>query len=396
MSLAGGRELVAIPGPSVIPDRVLAAMHRAMPDIYGDDLLEVSDEIYAALPRVAGMPADGRVFVTISNGHGAWEMAISNTLSRGDEVLVLESGRFAVTWGEMAAFSGVKTEVLHAPDRCPVDPAAVQSRLQADVTHQIKAIFMVYTDTASSVMNDIVAVRRAVDAAGHPALLMVDCIASMGSEKFLMAEWGVDLALAASQKALMVPPGLGFVWAGPRALAAHATADLRTGYFDWSARTLAGAHYLRYCGTMPVSHLYGLREALIMISEEGLENVWARHAVLAGAVRAAVGAWATPGGIELNVLDPAGRSNAVTTILTGSIDATRLSDICRVQAGLTLGAGIGDFMGKAFRIGHMGHVNPPMILGALGTVEAALLTMGAPLGGSGVAAAAAHIGAHLR
>lgn len=396
MSLAGGRELVAIPGPSVIPDRVLNAMHRAMPDIYGDDLLAVSDEIYAELPRVALASPDTKVFVAISNGHGAWEMAISNTLSRGDTVLVLESGRFAVTWGEMAAFNGVKTEVLHAPDRCPVDAAAVEARLRADLNREIKAIFMVCADTASSVVNDVPAVRRALDAADHPALLMVDCIASMGAEEFRMADWGVDLALAASQKALMVPPGLGFVWAGPRALAAHATADMRTGYFDWTARMLEGAHYLRYCGTMPVAHLYGLREALAMIREEGLEHVWARHAALAGAVRAAVSAWATPDGFELNVLDPRGRSNAVTTILTGSIDAVRLSEICRSGAGLTLGTGIGDFVGRAFRIGHMGHVNPPMILGALGTIEAALAAMDAPIGSSGVAAAAAHLGPLLR
>jgi len=395
MSLAGGREHVAIPGPSVIPDRVLAAMHRSMPDIYGDELLAVSDEIYVELPRIAGMH-DGRVFVTISNGHGAWEMAISNTLSRGDKVLVLESGRFAVTWGEMAAFSGVKTEVLHAPERRPVDPLAVEARLRADITREIKAIFVVYTDTASSVMNDIPAIRRAIDAAVHPALLMVDCIASMGAERYEMDAWGVDLTLAASQKALMVPPGLGFVWAGPRALAAHRHADLRTGYFDWTARTLDGPHYLRYGGTMPVAHLYGLREALTMIRTEGLANVWARHAALADAVRVAVEAWATPGGIELNVVDPSARSNAVTTVLTGSIDATRLSEMCVAQAGLTLGTGIGDLAGRAFRIGHMGHINPPMILGALGTIEAALIAMEAPIGSSGIAAATRSIARALR
>ena len=380
---------MAIPGPTVVPDRVLSAMHRAMPNIYAGDLIDVSNSIFEDLPTLARTTA--RPFVSVSNGHGAWEMAISNTLSRGDQVLVLESGRFAVAWGDMAAFSGVKTEVLPALERGPVDPGAVEARLREDHDRALKAVLVVQVDTGSSVINDIAAIRRAMDAADHPALLMVDCIASLGCERYEMDEWGADVTVAASQKGLMVPPGLGFVWAGPKALAAHQRADLRTGYWDWTARAQDGPHYLRYCGTPPVTHLYGLREALDMIREEGLEAVWARHAVLGAAVRAAVDAWSAPGGLELNVLDPAARSNSVTTILTGSVDPDWLRAICQEHAGLTLGVALTPLEGRAFRIGHMGYLNPPMLLGTLGTIEAALSAMDAPMGASGVAAAAGTI-----
>ena len=321
-----GREVVAIPGPSIVPDRVLRAMHRSMPDIYTGDLVEVSDRIFAELPTLAG--TTGEVFVTISNGHGGWQMAIANTMARGDKVLVLESGRFAVIWGEMAEMSGVEVEVLPGVDDAPIDPAAVQARLAADTDHEIRAVLCVQTDTATSVRNDIPAIRAAIDAAGHPALFMVDCIASFGCEPYEMDRYGVDLTVAASQKGLMVPPGLAFVWANDKALAAHARSDIRVGYLDWTSRREKEFHYQRYNGTPPVSHLYGLDEALDMIAEEGLAARWARHEAMAAAVWAAVDAWSTPDGIGLNIADPAHRSTAVTTILTGSIDAEEIRHRC--------------------------------------------------------------------
>ncbi len=388
-----GTDMVAIPGPSIVPDRVLAAMHRSMPDIYSGDLVAVSDEIFAKLPGLAGTAA--RPFVVISNGHGAWQMAISNTLARGDKVLALESGRFAVIWGEMAALSGVDVEVLPGADDRPVDPEALQARLAADTEHEIRAVLMVQTDTATSVRNDVAAARAAIDQAGHPALFMVDCIASLGCEPYYMDEWGVDITVAASQKGLMVPPGLAFLWASDKALAAHERCDIRVGYVDWESRRNAEAHYQLYCGTPPVSHLYGLQEALAMIDEEGLEARWDRHRVMAAAVWAAVERWSTEGGIGLNIADPSQRSTAVTTIRTGEIDAEELRRRCAEGAGLTLGLGIGDLAERSFRIGHMGHLSPPMLLGTLATVEAGLLAMGAPLGGSGVAAAAEVVSAYL-
>lgn len=393
MKLNRGRTLTSMPGPSVIPDRVLSAMHVAMPNIYDGQLVDISKSVFADLPVIA--QTAGPAFVTISNGHGAWEMAITNTLSRGAKVLVLESGRFAIGWGEQARMLGCEAEVLHAPPRAPVSPEDLEARLRADKSHSIKAVLVVQVDTASGVWNDIAALRRAIDAAGHPALFMVDCIASLGCVEYRMDDWGVDVTVSASQKGLMVPPGLGLVWASSKAMAAHQTADMRSPYWDWTARLSETAHYLRYCGTAPIQHIYAMRTALDMIAEEGLEAIWARHTVFANAVRAAVSAWATPGGLEFNIIDPAHRSNSTTTILSGSINSARLHRLCETGAGLTLGVGLGDLAASSFRIGHMGHQNPPTVLGTLATVEAALIALDAPIGGSGAAAAANIIGKEL-
>ncbi len=388
--LSAGKEIVAIPGPSVVPDRVLNAMHRPMPDIYDGELLSVTDEVFDALPAIAGTTE--RALVTIGNGHSAWEMALTNTLSKGDRVIVLDCGRFAAIWGEMATFLGLDVELVESEPGRANDPDLFEARMRADTRHTFKAVLMAHVDTASSVRNDIPAFRRALDAAGHPALLMVDCIASMGCEPFHMDAWGVDLALAASQKGLMTPPGLGIVWPGARARAVHPNAGLRTRYWDWTYRTEEGPHYLRFCGTPPVQHLFGLREALRMIDEEGLDVRWARHRVLGESIRAAVHAWSRPNGIAPYVLDESERSNAVTTVRCGDIDASELSRICKESFGVTLGVGIGQDAGSSFRIGHMGHVNPPMVLGVIGTIEAALTSMGHGPDRSGVAAAAAVIG----
>ncbi len=378
-----------------MPDRVLAAMATPMPNIYEGELVDISNEVFERLPALA-RTSNAEPFVIMSNGHGPWQMAICNTMSRGDKVLACESGHFAVAWGQGAAMSGVDVEILPGSLREPVDPTALRDRLAADVDHEIRAVLCVQTDTGTSVRNDIQALRRAIDDAGHPALFMVDCIASLGCEPFEMDEWGVDIMVSASQKGLMVPPGLGFLWASPNAMAAYERADLHIDYLDWDRRTNVSAHYELYSGTPPISHLYAMREAMNIIDAEGgLSAVWERHRILAGAVRRAVEAWSTPGGLELNITNPDARSDAVTTVLTGSIDADRLREICEREAALTLGLGIGAFDGIAFRIGHMGHLNPPMLLGSLATIESALVAMKAPLGGSGVAAAAAEIGAHF-
>ncbi len=389
MKLNRGRMLSSMPGPSVIPDRVLGAMHVSMPNIYKGALLETSMSILDELPSI--VRTNGRVFMAISNGHGVWEMSLTNTLCRGDNVLVLESGRFAVGWGEQAKMLGAQIEVLNAPERGPIDPDAVEARLRADKDHTIKAVLAVQIDTATGVWNDIAAISRAIKAAGHPALFMADCIASVGCVEYLMDEWGVDVTIGASQKGLMVPPGLGIVWANERAMAAHEKADMRTPYWDWSARMSEDAHYKRYCGTAPVQHIYAMRAALDMIAEEGLEAIWQRHEIFADAVRAAIEAWSAPGGLEFYIKDQAHRSNSTTTILSGSVDAVRLCELCEQGAGLTIGVGLGDLADSSFRIGHMGHLNPPMLLGTLSTIEAALQAMGAPLGASGAAAATAVI-----
>jgi len=386
--------MVASPGPSVIPDRVLAAMAKPMPDLYGEHIQDVYRVAVDGLAPIVGSAIDP--FMVIGNGHAAWQMTIANTMSRGDKVLVLESGLFAVAWGEMAAVSGVDVEVLYAKPNRAVDSAAVAERLAADPNHDISAVLMVQTDTALSVCNDVKAVRDAMDQVGHPALLMVDCIASLGCDRYYMDDWGVDVTVAACQKGLMVPPGLAFVWASPRAYAAYESADLRTSYFDWGQRRNAEAFYQLFGGTPPISHLYALAEATKLIAEEGgIEAVWQRHKALAAVTHAAVDAWSTPGAIEMAVARPQERSAAVTTILAGSIDTDRINEICRLGAGLSLGLGIGEFSGRAFRIGHMGHLNPPMLLGTLGTVEAALISIGAPIGGSGVEAASATLSGYM-
>lgn len=391
-SLKYGRQMAAIPGPSIMPERVLAAFAQPMPDLYEGPLVEEQAWVREQLPGIA--MTEGECFIVIGNGHAAWQMATSNTLAAGDKVLVAEAGRFATVWGTYTAVSGIEVEVLPGTDHDAVDPAALEARLAEDTGHEITAVLVAHVDTASSVRNDIPALRKAMDAAAHPALLMVDCIASMGCEEFRMDEWGVDIALAGCQKGLMVPPGISFVWAGERALAAHDRADQRVGYFDWDARLDRSNMYSYYAGTPPIAHIRGLREALLLIEEEGgIEAVWRRHEILASGVKAAVNAWATPGGLDFCIGEPEHRSNCVTTVLTGSVDAPALRTRCEEQAGLILGLGIAGIPG--FRLAHMGHLNPPMILGAIGTIEAMLHAMDAPMGGSGVAAAAAALGPFL-
>src|SRR6185295_9373270 len=305
MSVSSGREFLSIPGPTVIPDAVLAAMQRPAVDIYSGPLVAITDSLLADLSKI--FRTEGRSYIYIANGHGAWEGALTNVLSRGDKVLVLESGRFAIGWGEAAKMLGCEVEILPGDFRRAVRPEAVEARLKAD-QGSIKAILVAQVDTASGVQNDIKAIAAAVRAAGHDALLMVDVVASLGCMPFEMDDWGVDVAMSGSQKGLMPPPGLGFVAAGPRAREAHAKANLRSPYWDWTFRE-GEAHYHKYCGTPPEHLLFGLRAALDLIFAEGLENVFQRHRLLAGATRRAVGTWAEGQSIGFNASEPEERSN---------------------------------------------------------------------------------------
>ncbi|MEO0363641.1 MAG: aminotransferase class V-fold PLP-dependent enzyme, partial [Pseudomonadota bacterium] len=318
---------------------------------------------------------------------GAWEAAIANTLDPGDKVLVLESGRFAIGWGEMAAALGCDVEVLEAPNRRGVDPQMVEDRLRADKAHEIKAVLTVQIDTATGVWNDVAAIRKAIDAAEHPALYQVDCMASLGCVPYEMDAWGADVTLAGSQKGLMTPPGVAFTWMSEKAWAATKTLSRGRSHWAWEDRAEPEMFYQRFHGTAPVSHLYALRAALDMVFDEGLEAIWRRHAVIADGVRAAVEAWGAEGPLELNIVDPAARADSVTTILTGDVDAAALRHVAETNLGVTLGIGLGISPTAAFRIGHMGHVNAPMILGALGATELALGHIGAPHGKGGVEAA---------
>jgi alanine-glyoxylate transaminase/serine-glyoxylate transaminase/serine-pyruvate transaminase len=290
----------------------------------------------------------------------------------------------------MARRMGIEVEVMDFGFTAALDPQAVEDRLRDDRAGAIRAVLTVQTDTASSVRNDVAALRAALDAAGHPALLAVDCIADLACDRMEMDAWGVDVLVSACQKGLMTPPGLAFVWRGAKAAAN--SVDPRSSYWDWGPRIRPDAYYQLFCGTAPTHHLYGLREALAMIlDEEGLEAVWARHAAFARAVWAAVEAWGAGGALALNIADPAIRSHAVTTIRTAPGDAPRLRQWCAETAGLTLGVGLTGEAGHAdalFRIGHMGHLNPPMLLGALGAIEAGLAALDIPHGTGALEAAA--------
>ncbi len=392
MTLAQGRHYLAIPGPSVIPDRVLQAIHRPAPNIYVGELVELTESLIDDLKSVGRTEND--VAIYIANGHGAWEAAIANTHSRGDRVLVLATGLFGLGWAQIARQLGVRCRIIDFGRSSDIDVARVEAALAADSAHEFSSVLMVHADTSTSVRNDVAAVRAALDRTGHPALLMVDCIASLACDRFEMDLWGVDVMVAGSQKGLMTPPGVAFVYFGTRADRARDRADCVSAYWDWRPRANPEEFYQHFGGTAPTHHLFGLRAALDMILDEGLENVWARHERLAQAIWAAFDAWATDGPLRLNIDCPGKRSRAVTSARIGAPLGLHLREWMTECVGVTLGIGLGmaepdDPSGQGFfRLGHMGHVNAHMVLGLLGTMEAGLTALRIPHGREALAAAA--------
>ena len=384
MSLRHGKEFLMIPGPTNVPEEVLRAMHRPAVDIYEGPLLETTDFCLRGLKRL--FRTEGKTYIYAANGHGAWDAALCNTLKRGDKILVLESGRFALGWGEAAEVAGLKPEILPGSWKKSVDPTKLEERLKQDRSHDIAAVLVVQVDTASGVWNDIAALRKAIDAAGHPALFMVDTIASLGCMPFEMDAWGVDIALTGSQKGLMCPPGLSFVAAGPKADKAHETADLRTNYTDWTFRQ-GPEHYQKYCGTPPEHLLYAFQKSLELLFNEGLENVWQRHALLGEATRRAVAAWAKGGALDFNISEPHARSDSVTVVRLDCAHAAALRTFTKEMCGVTIGGTIGEISGEGIRIAHMGHVNAVMLLGTLSAIELGLDKLKIPHGKGGVQAA---------
>ena len=393
MSVRAGREFLAIPGPTTVPDEVLGAMHRPAVDIYSGPLLKLTDSLLADMTRI--FRTEGRAYIYIANGHGAWEASLTNVLSKGDKILVLESGRFAIGWGESARRMGCEIEILKGDMRRAVRPAEVEARLKADKGGTIKAVLVAQIDTASGVVNDIEAIGEAMRAARHDALLMVDAVASLGCMPFEMDAWRVDVAMSGSQKGLMTPPGLSFVAANERAREAHKKAGLRTPYWDWTDRE-GDAHYQKYAGTPPEHLLFGLRKALDLLFEEGLENAFRRHRLLAEAVRRAVGVWAEGQAIGFNIIEASERSDSVTCVLVNGRDPEAIRAYCNQKCGVILGHGIGDLSGKAFRIAHMGHVNAPMVLGTLGVIETALGALEIPHAKGGSQAAIDWLSAEVK
>lgn len=391
MPLSRGSQYLAIPGPSVMPDAVLRAMHRPSPNIYTGELVEIVESILPDLKWVAG--TEGDVAIYIANGHGIWEAALTNLFSRGDKVLAPATGTFTHGWADAAERLGIAVQRMDFGRRASIDIDAVEAALRADTGHEIKALMTVQVDTATSVRNDVTALRAVLDRVGHPALLAIDCIACLGVDEFHMDAWGVDVMLTGSQKGLMTPPGIGFLFFNRKADRLREHAGLVTPYWDWRPRVAPDVFYQYFCGTPPTHHLYGLRVALDMMREEGMDQIWYRHAVLARAVWTAIDAWGAGGPLELNLHDPAIRSHAVTAVRAGGDNGKRLQDWTSRHAGVTLGIGLGmateedPTSAGFFRLGHMGHVNAQMILGALGTIDTALKALEIPHGRGALEAA---------
>ena len=374
-------------------------MHRAAPNIYEGDLVALTESVYTDLNAIARN--DGEALIFIGNGHAVWEASLVNTLSRGDKILALVTGRFGQGWVQMAKGLGIEVEVLDFGSENSADPARVQEALRADKDHRIKAVITVQTDTATSLSNDIASIRASMTAADHPALLMVDCIASFACEPFDVKGWGVDVMLTASQKGLMTPPGLAIIFIRDTVWPFYNKADLKTPYWDWELRAKPAYFAARFCGTPPTHHLYGIREALDMLLEEGMENVWKRHQVQAQAVWAAVERWGENGAMQLNVPDASDRSLAVTTIRTQPGLAVELRQWCERESGITLGIGLSlNSMGTPdadiFRIGHMGHLNPHALLGTLACIQTGLLALNVKQTGDGLGAASAVVARALQ
>lgn len=390
--LAQGRDHLAIPGPSVMPERVLRAMHRPAPNIYQGELVDITSSIKSDLNLLAGN--SGEVGLYIGNGHAAWEACLCNTFSRGDKVLFLFNGRFGMAWASVAKALGIDVQVLDFGHDRAVDPVALEALLAQDKSNSIKAVLTVHTDTASSSSNDLAAIRKAIDATKHSALFMVDSIASFACEEFHMDKLGVDVMITASQKGLMTPPGLAILFVGERFWSYQKSADLVTPYWNAHTRIYPAMFPDNFNGTPPTHHLYGLREALDMLLEEGIENTWRRHEVMARAVWAAVDVWGQGGNFSCNIADENRRSRAVTMINTPAGVGGELQQLCIEQFGVVLGVALHPdperkILDDAFRIGHMGHLNPPMLLGTLGSVEAGLSVLNVTRGSGAVDAAAA-------
>ncbi len=383
-----GRHFLQIPGPTNVPDRVLRAIDFPTIDHRGPEFAELGKGVLAGMKRVF-KTTRGEVVIYPASGTGAWEAALANTLSPGDRVLMAETGHFATLWQRMAVRLGLEVDFLPGDWRHGADPDAIEKRLRADADKRIRAVCAVHNETSTGVVSRIADVRRAIDAARHPALFMVDTISSLASMDYRHDEWGVDVTVAGSQKGLMLPPGLSFNCVSPKALTASKTARLPRSYWAWDEIIANGkTGYFPY--TPATNLLYGLRESLIMLlDEEGLDAVFARHQRHAEATRRAVRAW----GLEVLALDPREYSSSLTAVMTpAGHDADRVRKLILESFDMSLGTGLGKLTGKVFRIGHLGDFNDLMLMGTLAGVEMGLGLAGVPVKKEGVQAAMAYLG----
>ena len=386
MAYQSGRHFLQIPGPTNVPDRVLRAIDQPTIDHRGPAFQRLGKELLEGLKAI--FKTKGPVVIFPASGTGAWEAALVNTLSPGDKVLMVETGHFATLWSRMAGRLGLELDFIPGDWRHGVDPGAVEARLAEDRARKIKAVCIVHNETSTGVASRVAEVRKAIDAARHPALFMVDTISSLASIDYRHDEWGVDVTVAGSQKGLMLPPGLSFNALSEKARAAAKTARLPRSYWSWEEMLAANAGgFFPY--TPATNLLFGLREAIAMLIEEGLDNVFARHDRHAEATRRAVRTW----GLEVLCLDAREYSSSLTAVLVPpghDADAFRKTTLERFN--LSLGNGLGKLQGKVFRIGHLGDFNDLMLAGTLAGVEMGLLAAGVAVKGSGVAAALAYLG----
>ncbi|MGB6949672.1 MAG: aminotransferase class V-fold PLP-dependent enzyme [Methyloceanibacter sp.] len=381
-----GRNFLFVPGPTNVPERILRAMHVSMEDHRSADFPKLTLPLFERLKSVF-KTEEGQVFMFPSSGTGAWEAALTNTLAPGDKVLASRFGQFSHLWIELARRHGLEVVVQEEEWGTGASPERIEEALRADKTHEIKGVMVVHNETATGVTSDVAAVRRAMDAAKHPALLYVDGVSSIASIDFRMDDWGVDVAVTGSQKGLMLPAGLGIACASRRALAAMRGGNLARAYFDFTDHMRTNpTGYFPYTPVLPM--LYGLREALDVLDEEGLDHVFARHHRLAAGARAAVRAW----GLKICAKAPKWHSDTVTAIMVpAGFNAAEIIEVAYKRYNLALGAGLSEVAGKLFRIGHLGDLNELMLLGGIAGTEMAMRDTGIEVElGSGVAAAQAH------
>ncbi|MGG5820544.1 pyridoxal-phosphate-dependent aminotransferase family protein [Falsiroseomonas sp. HW251] len=380
-----GRHFFANPGPTNIPDSIQHAVTHHTVDFNGPDFLAVYDACIDGLKRV--LRTKQHLFMYTGSGHAAWEATLTNLLSPGDRILVIETGHFSESWGKMAADLGIEVQTLAADWRRGADYGALRAALADDAAHAVKAVCAVHNETSTGMTLDLPRIRALLDETGHPALFLVDTISSLGSLDYRHDEWGVDAAVGGSQKGLMLPVGFSFTAVSEKGLAAHAKSRLPKHYFGWT--TMLQRRHRSFIGTVPIALFYGLQEALRLIEEEGLDDVIARHARLAEAVRRCVRHWSGNNGPQLFCLSPERVSDSVTSILVPEgFDAEKLRRRVATM-NVALGGGLGRLGGKVFRIGHLGDLNEPMILGTLAATEIGLRLEGVPHTPGGVDAAMA-------
>ena len=373
-----GARFLHAPGPTRIPDEVLDAMHRQSIDLADPRLDDLIKACEAGMQSVVGT-RNGEVYLYSANGHGAWEVAIANVLAEGDAALIPSTGHFSEGWAIQT--EALDRRVVRTPWKpgFPIDANEVEDVLRADKTGEIKAVFVVQTDTSTGITSDVQAIRHAIDAAGHPALYVVDVVSSLAATPFAMDAMGVNLVVGGSQKGLMLPPGMGFVVVDEQANQASIDNPSPKFYWDWTKRT--GSHaYRKFCGTPPLQMLMGLRAALELLQQEGLEHVFTRHRKLAGAVFKAIEAWSSAGAIDFFCQVPSARSVSVTAVTVQGFDPEVIRTVARERFQVAMAGGLGPMAGKVFRIGHLGDMNEPTILGALAGIEAAMLSMGIAIG----------------